>query len=121
MGIDPQTKAGAIADYIQTGQTIQFHIRDAKTAREDLKELLGLQQAAAQQNKPKGALVFSCNGRGEHLFKEKNHDIQIIQKYLGPISAAGFFCAGEIGPIGPNNFLHGFTSSIALFYPQKKF
>ena len=118
MGIDPITGAGVIADTVKTGQTIQFHLRDAKTAREDLNELLSRQQTRMNQRKPNGALVFCCNGRGEYLFKEKNHDIQIIQKYLGVIPTAGFFCAGEIGPVGKSNFLHGFTNSIALFYPK---
>ncbi len=119
IGIDRNTGAGAIADYVKPGQTIQFHIRDAEAATEDLNELLSAQQNKNKE-KPKGALVFSCNGRGENLFRQPNHDIQIIQKYLGPVPAAGFFCAGEIGPVCKNNFLHGFTSSIALFYPKVK-
>ena len=118
MGIDQTSKAGVIADFAQVGQTIQFHLRDAHTAREDLQSLLLSQQSKESQSKPKGALVFCCNGRGEYLFRQKNHDIEIIQKYLGPVPAAGFFCAGEIGPVGKNNFLHGFTTSIALFYPR---
>ena len=120
IGIDPQTGAGAIADYIRPGQTVQFHVRDADAASEDLNELLKSQLARRNQERPKGALVFSCNGRGENLFRVKNHDIGIIQNHIGPIPAAGFFCAGEIGPVGKNNFLHGFTNSIALFYTAKK-
>ncbi len=117
MGLDPNTGAGAIAEHIQPGQTIQFHLRDAQTATEDLTELLSDLQNKEAKAKPKGALVFSCNGRGQNMFREKKHDIAIIQKHIGDIPAAGFFCAGEIGPVGGNNFLHGFTSSIALFYP----
>ncbi len=120
IGIDRTTGAGAIADYIKPGQTIQFHVRDADAATEDLNELLIAQQEKKNKEKPKGALVFSCNGRGEGLFRQPNHDIQIIQKYLGPVPAAGFFCAGEVGPVCKSNFLHGFTSSIALFYPESK-
>ncbi len=118
IGLDPNSGAGAVADYVRTGQTVQFHLRDAQTATEDLTELLKLQQLNNKSQKPKGALVFSCNGRGEYLFNEKNHDIRIIQNHLGPVPAAGFFCAGEIGPIGGKNFLHGFTDSMALFYPK---
>lgn len=116
IGIDQDTGAGVIAEYVKPGQTIQFHVRDADTATEDLNELLNQQSSKLPNLKPKGALVFNCNGRGEHLFHEKDHDIKLIQKYLGPVPAAGFFCAGEIGPVGKSNFLHGFTSSIALFY-----
>ena len=118
MGIDRQSEAGVIGDLIRSGQTIQFHVRDAQSATEDLHELLKLQQNHVKNQKPKGALVFSCNGRGENLFQQKNHDIEVIQHYLGPVPAAGFFCAGEIGTVGKQNFLHGFTNSMALFYPR---
>ena len=114
IGIDQNTGAVGIGDRIQTGQTIQLHLRDARTATEDLSELL---QTFRKKHSGDlhGALVFSCNGRGEGLFGEPNHDIQMIQKILGPVPAAGFFCAGEIGPIGGKNFIHGFTDSIAVF------
>jgi small ligand-binding sensory domain FIST len=117
MAVDPETGAGGIGDYISVGQTVQFHLRDAKTASEDLNELLRLKKEKIEQT-PQGAIVFSCNGRGLGLFKEHNHDIRIIQKYLGPVPAAGFFCAGEIGPVTGINFLHGFTNSMALFYAK---
>ncbi|MEI7997908.1 MAG: FIST N-terminal domain-containing protein [Candidatus Omnitrophota bacterium] len=117
MAIDPKNGAGAIGDYITVGQTVQFHLRDAKTANEDLHELLKQQKMKNVQT-PQGALVFSCNGRGIGLFKEHNHDIGIIQAHLGPVPAAGFFCAGEIGPVTGINFLHGFTNSMALFYAK---
>jgi small ligand-binding sensory domain FIST len=117
MGIDPATGAGIIGDDIKAGQTIQFQVRDAEAAREDLTALLTSQQAGKNMEKPKGALIFSCNGRGENLFREANHDIKIIQQHIGPVPAAGFFCAGEVGPVCKSNFLHGFTSSIAMFYP----
>ncbi len=117
MAVDPQIGAGAVGDYVRPGQTIQFHLRDAKTANEDLHALLKMHTAKKHPVAPHGAFVFSCNGRGMNLFNEHNHDIRIIQHHLGPIPAAGFFCAGEIGPVGGINFLHGFTNSMALFYP----
>ncbi len=114
IGIDQNTGAVGIGDRIRSGQTIQLHLRDARTASEDLTELLmGFKKGPPRSIA--GALVFSCNGRGEGLFGEPNHDIDLIQKHLGPIPAAGFFCAGEIGPIGGKNFIHGFTDSIAVF------
>ena len=117
MAVDPANGAGAIGDFISVGQTVQFHLRDAKTANDDLHELLKLQKAKSNLTL-QGALVFSCNGRGLGLFKEHNHDIRIIQHHLGPVPAAGFFCAGEIGPVAGINFLHGFTNSMALFYAK---
>ncbi len=117
MALDSNSGAGAIGDFVSVGQTVQFHLRDAKTANEDLHELLRLQKTKTEQI-PQGALVFSCNGRGLGLFKEHNHDIRIIQQHLGPVPAAGFFCSGEIGPVAGINFLHGFTNSMALFYAK---
>jgi len=119
MGVDPKSGAGAVGDHMRVGQTVQFHLRDAKTANEDLHELLKQYRTKKQVTAAHGAFVFSCNGRGFNLFKEQDHDIRIIQQYLGPVPAAGFFCAGEIGPVGGINFLHGFTNSMALFYPQQ--
>ena len=103
--------------FVRAGQTVQFHLRDAKTASDDLHELLRLQRIKMEQV-PQGALVFSCNGRGLGLFKEHNHDIRMIQQYLGPVPAAGFFSSGEIGPVAGINFLHGFTNSMVLFYAK---
>lgn len=118
MRLDRERGSGAIGDVIQAGQSLQFHVRDAEAAIEDLNALLRLQQKRMGGRKPKGALVFTCNGRGENLFSCKHHDIETIQNHLGPVPAAGFFCAGEIGPIGSKAFLHGFTNSMALFYPR---
>jgi small ligand-binding sensory domain FIST len=117
IGVEPESGAGVVGDHMRVGQTVQFHLRDAKTADEDLHELLKLYKAKKQATAAHGAFVFSCNGRGLNLFKEHDHDIKIIQQHLGPVPAAGFFCAGEIGPVGGVNFLHGFTNSMALFYP----
>lgn len=115
IGVDQETGAVAIGDIIKPGQTIQIHIRDAKTAEEDLNQLLAVYKEKNKTSIPQGAFVFSCNGRGLSLFGEPDHDIKLIQKHIGPIPAAGFFCAGEIGPVGGRNFLHGFTDSIVVF------
>ena len=87
---------------------MQFHVRDADAADEDLRELLAGVDADA-------ALLFTCNGRGAHLFGVPDHDAGLVEQLLGPIPLAGAFCAGEIGPVGGRNFLHGFTASLALF------
>jgi small ligand-binding sensory domain FIST len=104
----------AITDVVRVGQTVQFHLRDADTADEDLRTLLAAHSPAGQ---PAGALVFTCNGRGTRLFPSPNHDVDAIRAAYGPIPAAGFFAMGELGPIGAENFVHGFTASIALFEP----
>ncbi len=112
MGIDDQRGTMAIGDYIHKDDMVQFHVRDAETAKEDLELLLSPQTFFTP---PQGALLFSCNGRGTHLYDHPNGDISTIQKAIGKVNLAGFFCAGEIGPIGGKNFLHGYTASLVLF------
>ncbi|HWN60863.1 MAG TPA: FIST N-terminal domain-containing protein, partial [Streptosporangiaceae bacterium] len=115
VGADPDSGAMAVGDQIQVGQTVQFHVRDAQSADEDLRRALERESAALGGRRPAGALLFTCNGRGSRLFTEPDHDAGLIAATLGDIPVAGFFCAGELGPVGGQNFLHTFTASIALF------
>ena len=114
LGADQTTGAIAVGDVVQEGQTVQFHLRDADSASEDLNVLLAADRAQ-HPHRPLGALVFSCCGRGRGLFGRPNHDAAAAAERLGPIPIAGFFAQGEIGPIGNRNFLHGYTASLALF------
>jgi small ligand-binding sensory domain FIST len=114
-GVDNDTGAVTIGDYVRTGQTIRFHVRDAATATEDLGLLLGPDQVAPPP--PAGALLFSCNGRGTRLFDRPNHDVAATNRAMPGTPVAGFFAAGELGPIGAQNFIHGHTASFALFRP----
>lgn len=114
MGLDRRTGAMAITDHVRVGQTVQFHVRDAATADEDLHALLQL-DLSAQEKPPAGALVFTCNGRGTRLFDGPHHDASVIRGEAGPLPLAGFFAQGELGPIGGQNFIHGFTASVVLF------
>ncbi|MBP85179.1 MAG: hypothetical protein CMJ64_00420 [Planctomycetaceae bacterium] len=114
MGIDQESGAIVIGDYVRAGQTVQFHLRDWETADVELKQLLGAAKGH-DDSETAGALLFTCNGRGTRLFPEPNHDAEAIGDAYGQIPLAGFFAAGEIGPVGKKNFLHGFTASIAIF------
>jgi small ligand-binding sensory domain FIST len=113
VGIDPEKGGIAIADPVRPGQTVQFHLRDARSASEELDLLL--KEARDSGVSPAGALLFSCNGRGSYLFKKPDHDAGAVRRELGQVPLAGFFAAGELGPVGGRNFLHGFTASLALF------
>jgi small ligand-binding sensory domain FIST len=115
LGADPNSGAIAIGAMPRLGQTIQFQRRDAKAANEDMVELLERAEKNLDGKPVYGACLCSCNGRGQGLFKKPNHDAATVQEHLGPTGLAGFFCNGEIGPIGEKNFLHGFTASLALF------
>ncbi len=112
VGVDREKGGIAAADFFRRGQTVQFHVRDAVTADEDLRELLGHLQAEFQ---PEGALLFTCNGRGSRLFDTADHDAAAIQTAWPNLPVAGFFAQGELGPVGGKNFMHGFTASVALF------
>jgi small ligand-binding sensory domain FIST len=136
IGADRDSGAIAIGDYVRVGQTVQFHVRDAATADEDLRELLtkcrtdgqsvpaGVQplgcgaatgQAEAWTPTTLGALLFTCNGRGTRMFERPDHDAGALREILGHMPVAGFFAAGEIGPVAGKNFVHGFTASVAVF------
>lgn len=114
VGADQTTGAVAIGDVVQEGQTVQFQLRDAQSASEDLNLLLAADRAT-HRHPPLGTLMFSCCGRGQGLFERPNHDAAAVTERLGPIPIAGFFAQGEVGPVGGRNFLHGYTASLALF------
>jgi small ligand-binding sensory domain FIST len=116
IGVDKDTGAIALADLARVGQTVQFHVRDAATADEDLQLMLEVQKV---DDSPAGALLFSCNGRGTRLFEETCHDIGVARRAMPTTAVAGFFAAGEIGPVGGKNFIHGHTASFALFRPER--
>jgi small ligand-binding sensory domain FIST len=115
IGGDPNSGVLAVAALPRTGQTIQFHRRDAVAANEDMDELLERAKEKIGGATIYGGCLCCCNGRGKNLFGAPNHDAELVQKELGPIGLAGFYGNGEIGPVGENNYLHGFTASLALF------
>ena len=108
MGIDAHTGSITVGARLSVGQTVQFQVRDARTAHEDLRARFDERAAAS-------ALLFTCNGRGPRLFDGPHHDASLIHEALGRAPLAGMACAGEIGPIGPRAHVHGFTASVALF------
>jgi small ligand-binding sensory domain FIST len=117
MGIDPRIGAMAIGDRIRPGQTVQFHLRDAATSAEDLRWVLKRYRELLTGQSPVGALMFTCLGRGQYLYNEADFDTRLFQEYFGDLPLAGFFCNGEIGPVGNRTFLHGYTSAFGLFRP----
>jgi small ligand-binding sensory domain FIST len=117
VGADPDTGALAIGAFPRRYQALQFHLRDARTAAEDLAACLARYRGESGGARPAGALLFSCLGRGVHLYGRPNHDSDMFRERLGPVPIGGFFCNGEIGPVGGTTFLHGYTSSFGLFRP----
>jgi small ligand-binding sensory domain FIST len=116
VGVDPESGAIAVGATLQPYQAVQFHLRDARTAAEDLTRHLERYRAgSAGAASPQGALLFSCLGRGMHLYGRPDHDTSLFEGALGSIPLGGFFCNGEIGPVGGTTFLHGYTSAFALF------
>ncbi len=112
LGIDRKRKGIAAGEFYRLGRTVQFHVRDAQTAVEDLQLLLDAQQL---DEGPFAGLLVTCNGRGRSLFHEDDHDLTIIRERMGEVPIAGFFAAGEIGPIGGKSFLHGHTACLTMF------
>ena len=114
IGADRESGAIAIGEQVRVGQTVRLQVRDAASADEDLRQSLRAQAQALGSDGAAGTLLFTCNGRGSHMFEVPDHDAGAIEDALGA-PTAGFFCAGEIGPVGGRNFLHGFTATMAVF------
>lgn len=113
VGADVESRAIAVSDVIEVGRTVRFHVRDAATADEDLTLLLGDLDLAPIE----GVLLFSCNGRGRSMFPSADHDVRLVRRTFAADGVGGFFAAGEIGPVGGRNHVHGFTASILAFGP----
>ncbi|MGB7440024.1 MAG: FIST N-terminal domain-containing protein [Coleofasciculaceae cyanobacterium] len=115
LGVDPRVGAIAIGDQVRPGQRIQFHLRDALTSAEDLELFLkDYQKEASQAADASGALMFSCLGRGVGLYEQPDFDSQLLRRYLKNVQLGGFFCNGEIGPVGNATFVHGYTSVFGI-------
>jgi small ligand-binding sensory domain FIST len=112
IGIDEDEETVALGEQVRVGQTLRLHARDARSADEDLRRALA---DVTRQGDPSGALVFTCNGRGTNMFPEPDHDARLVADEIGSPALAGFFCGGEIGPVGGRAFLHGFTATLAVF------
>jgi len=108
LGGDPRNGAIAVGDLVEVGSTAQFQVRDAASADEELHRILDGRTGD-------GALLFTCNGRGTRLFGRADHDAEVVAEHVPRAAVAGMFCAGELGPVGRKNFLHGFTASVVLF------
>ena len=112
LGADPEAGAVAIGAPLRVGQTLQYQLRDRDSADQDLRELCYATEEAGAR--PFASLLFSCNGRGRGLFGAPDHDAGVLAEVIGAHPSAGFFCNGEIGPVGKSNFLHGYTAAAAL-------
>jgi small ligand-binding sensory domain FIST len=115
VGADPGSGSLMIGDIVDVGQTVRFQVRDAATADADLAERLTDFRDHSGRSPFEGALLFSCNGRGASLFPSADHDVRAVCDGLGVTGVAGFFAAGEIGPVGGRNHLHGYTASVLAF------
>jgi small ligand-binding sensory domain FIST len=115
LGADPEAGTVAVGAPVEPGSVVRMHARDAHSADRDLRDALGLRLEALGGRAPAGALVFTCNGRGRGMFGMPDHDAVALAEELAGAPAAGFFAAGEIGPVGGDPFLHGFTATVAVF------
>ena len=113
IGMDATRGVLGVGALLRENSVVQFHLRDAKTSAEDLEQLLARYEHGALQ--PRGALLFSCLGRGVHLYGQPDHDTGAFRRHLGDVPLGGFFCNGEIGPVHGTTFLHGYTSSFGIF------
>ena len=117
IGADPEAGTLTVGARVREGTVVRLHARDAVSADRDLRAALGLRREALGGEPPAGALMFTCNGRGQAMFGLPDHDALALDEELAGAPVAGFFAAGEIGPVGGDPFLHGFTATVAVFPP----
>ena len=117
MGVEREIGGIQVGTLLREGQLVQFHLRDKAMSAEDLKLMLTRYKANKNFKNTSGALLFSCLGRGQYLYGKPNHDADMFRDHIGDIPLGGFFCNGEIGPVGKTTFLHGYTSSFGIFHP----
>lgn len=114
LGADPDSGAVVMGERVRVGQTVRLHVRDAASATDDLRSTLR-SACDALARPPAGVLLFSCNGRGTHMFPHADHDASLVAHETSDAAIAGLFCNGEIGPVGGRSFMHGFTATMAVF------
>jgi len=119
MGMDPERGILAVGALLRENSVVQFHLRDAATSAADIEQLLTAYAARPGATRAAGALLFSCLGRGIHLYGRADHDTDVFRDHLGEVPLGGFFCNGEIGPVHGATFLHGYTSAFGLFRPRR--
>ena len=116
IGGDPDAGILALGAFPRVGQTLQFQLRDKDAADEDLRRLC--EKAMEKDGPPFASMLFTCTGRGSRMFETPNHDADLIEDVFGKAPSAGFFCNGEIGPVGRQSFVHGYTASVVLFFEE---
>jgi small ligand-binding sensory domain FIST len=110
VGVDINSGAIAIGEYLQNHKPIMFCKRDGTTATQDLKQMVNKLRKRTH-GQVKGGLYFSCLGRGQHMFGEVNREMEIIAEILGDVPLVGFYANGEIA----GDQLYGYTGVLVLF------
>jgi small ligand-binding sensory domain FIST len=118
LGMDPQSGALWVNAHVPANSVVQFHLRDAATSALDLERALTAYRAL-HFSPAGGALLFSCAGRGIGLYGQADHDSNAFRRLIADVPVGGFFCNGEIGPVHNATYLHGYTSSFAVFRERK--
>ena len=119
LGGDEASNRLIVGSNLKEGQIIQFHLRDSITSSENLQQMLSTYSPDTSDiPEGSGALLFSCLGRGQYLYEEPNHDSNTFSETVGGLPLTGFFCNGEIGPVGASTFLHGYTSAFGIIKPK---
>jgi small ligand-binding sensory domain FIST len=120
VGSDPASGAIAVGAVLEEPRVVQFHLRDARTSAADLDRCLERYRSEVAPGDVRGALLFSCLGRGANLYGHAGHDSEALRRCLGDVAVGGFFCNGEIGPVEGSTFLHGYTSAFGIFRERQR-
>ncbi len=94
-GFDRGSGAIVLRERVSPGSRLAFCRCDRAAASDDLVRMLASIRNGLY-HPPRGALYFTCAGRGAGLFGEPSHELGMIADALGPVPLVGFFGAGEI-------------------------
>jgi small ligand-binding sensory domain FIST len=111
---DGDPKSLAVPEPVRTGQTIRFTLRDAISARDDMKAMLEEQVRARENHPPAFGLYFNCAGRGSALYGKSGLDPELIHRRFGNLPMVGIESSFEISPTCGRSQVHMLTGVLLL-------
>jgi hypothetical protein len=90
------------------GSTVRLMRRDPEKMAQGIEQLIRRMKQDLADKRPAVVLQFECLARGKHMFREddKLRLLQMLQTPFGAVPWIGFYCYGEIAPVGDFQLMH---------------